>query len=117
MGSAGQCCLASEARGAWGWLWGPAETSRVKHRQILGRLAFIHCFENPRGSSQMASFPETYLIDFLVQSCRIGWWLFAPFFLLLHNFHDFFPHNKSVIVFAIRGEEAIKAILIKEKKL
>ena len=66
----------------------------------------------------MASFPEMHLVDFLVQSYRIGLWLFAPFFLLLCIFTYFFPPIMKVLeLFQYEKKKPIKAILIRGKKL
>lgn len=65
----------------------------------------------------MSSFLKMYWAGFLVQSCRIGSWLLClppSFFAYLYFYVSFY--NGSVIDFVI-WRRAIKAILIKGKKL
>lgn len=63
-------------------------------------LTFICCFQNPRRFSEMSSFLEIYLAEFLVQSCRIGLGflclyphLCSPFFAYLCFYISFYGES------------------------
>lgn len=87
----------------FGDCWGdPTEMTHVKRRpeKVPGELALTHCFQSPRGPSQMASFLEMYFVDFLIQSCRINLWLFCPLLFAYLYFYIFF-YNESVIAFVL----------------